>query len=165
MVPVISFVGRHNSGKTTLLSEIVALLEQRGIKTAVVKHAASGIDLSGENDSERLFLSGARLVYAITNDLSVVYRREQEINLESICKQVGTEVDIIISEGFKKESFPKIEVLREAVSPVILELDNVIARVADFPLEGDVPLFTFHQKEEIINFILDYFDLPKREDR
>lgn len=159
MVPVISFVGKHNSGKTTLLTRIVAILEQRGIRTAVVKHAGSGLDLSGDSDSERLFLSGARIVYAVSNDLSVVYRREKEISLDTICNQIGSEADIIISEGFKKDTFPKIEVLRQSISSTTLDLNNVVVRVADFPLQGNVPHYTFDQQQEIANFIINYFNL------
>lgn len=158
MAPVISFVGKHNSGKTTLLAGIVTIMEQQGIRTAVVKHASSGLDLPGERDSDRLFQAGASLVYAASPGLSLLYCRENDVNLETICARIE-DVDLIISEGFKKEAFPKIEVLRKDISTSTLKIDNVVARVTDFPLESAVPCFNFNQQKEIANFILDYFGL------
>lgn len=159
MAPIISFVGKHNSGKTTLLAGIVSILEQQGIKTAVVKHASSGLDLTGERDSDRLFQAGATQVYAASPGLSLLYRRENDVKLETIYHQIGDDVDLVISEGFKTEAFPKIEVLRKEISTSILNIDNVVARVADFPLEGSIPCFNFNQQKEIASFILGYFGL------
>ncbi|MGS0764194.1 molybdopterin-guanine dinucleotide biosynthesis protein B [Syntrophomonas curvata] len=159
MAPIISFVGKHNSGKTTLLAAIVSILERQGIKTAVVKHASSGLDLTGERDSDRLFQAGASLVCAVSPGLSLLYRRENNVKLETVYRQISKDVDLVISEGFKTEAFPKIEVLRKEISTSILNIDNVVARVADFPLEGPTPCFAFSQQKEIANFILGYFGL------
>lgn len=159
MVPVISFVGKHNSGKTTLLAGIITVLEQQGIRTAVVKHASSGLYLTGERDSDRLFQAGASMVYAASTGLSLIYRRENDINLEAICNKIGSDFNLIISEGFKKEAFPKIEVLRKDISTSTLNIDNVVARVTDFPFESSVPCFSFNQQQDIANYILRYFGL------
>jgi molybdopterin-guanine dinucleotide biosynthesis protein B len=159
MAPVISFVGRHNSGKTTLLAGIVTILEQQGIRTAVVKHASSGLDLMGKRDSDQLFQAGASMVYAVSTGLSLIYRRENDINLEAICHKIGSDFDLIISEGFKKEAFPKIEVLRKDISTSTLDIDNVVARVTDFPLESSVPGFSFDQRQDIADYIRKYFGL------
>jgi molybdopterin-guanine dinucleotide biosynthesis protein B len=159
MVPVISFVGRHNSGKTTLLAGIVTVLEQQGFRIAVVKHASSGLDLAGDRDSDRLFQAGASMVYAASTEISLLYRREKDISLETICNQIGDEFDLIISEGFKKEAFPKIEVLRKDISTSVLDIDNVVARVTDFPLESSVPCFGFHEPQVIADFIIKYLGL------
>ena len=153
MAPIISFVGKHNSGKTTLLTGIINILEQRGIRTAIIKHASSGMDLSGERDSDRLFTAGASKVYATSPGVSLIYRREENISLEKIYKEINDEVDLVITEGFKKESFPKIEVLRREISTSTLNIENVIARVTNFPLESSLPCFAFGQQEEITDFI------------
>ncbi|MEK7750140.1 MAG: molybdopterin-guanine dinucleotide biosynthesis protein MobB, partial [Planctomycetota bacterium] len=38
-VPVISIVGRSNSGKTTLIVKLVKELKSRGYKVATIKHS------------------------------------------------------------------------------------------------------------------------------
>ncbi len=160
MVPIISFVGKHNSGKTTLLTDIIHILEQKGIKTAVVKHAHKGLNLPGNFDSDRLFSAGASMVYASSPEFSLIYRRNQgDWSIEKIYAQIADEVDLIITEGFKGQDFPKIEVLRRDISTSPLEITNVLARVADFPLENSVPTFTFEQQEEITAFILKYLGM------
>jgi len=157
MVPIISFVGKHNSGKTTLLVDIIPKLEQKGIKTAVVKHAHKSLSLPGHFDSDRLFSAGASIVYASSPEFSLIYHRNQEEwSIEQIYAQIADEVDLIITEGFKGQDFPKIEVLRRDISTSPLEITNVLARVADFPLRNSVPTFTFEQQEEITDFILEY---------
>ncbi|HHV15981.1 MAG TPA: molybdopterin-guanine dinucleotide biosynthesis protein B [Gelria sp.] len=160
MAPIISFVGKHNSGKTTLLTGVVNKLEQRGIKTAVIKHAHKGLDLPGNFDSDRLFAAGASIVYASSPEFSLIYRRNQEEwSIEQIYAQIANDVDLIITEGFKGKNFPKIEVLRREISTSTLEITNVLARVADFPLKDLVPTFTFNQQEELIAFILEYLEM------
>lgn len=160
LVPIISFVGKHNSGKTTLLVGIINKLKQRGIKTAVVKHAHNGLDLPGNFDSDRLFVAGASIVYASSPEFSLAYRRNQEEwGIDQIYAQIAGDVDLVITEGFKGQDFPKIEVLRREVSTSTLEITNVLARVTDFPLEDSVPTFSFDQHEEITAFILEYFKM------
>ena len=160
MAAIISFVGKHNSGKTTLLTGIISRLDQRGIKTAVVKHAHKGLDLPGNFDSDRLFVAGASIVYASSPEFSLAYRRNQEEwGIDQIYAQIAGDVDLVITEGFKGQDFPKIEVLRREVSTSTLETTNVLARVTDFPLEDSVPTFSFDQHEEITAFILEYFKM------
>jgi len=160
MAAIISFVGKHNSGKTTLLTDIISRLEQQGIKTAVVKHAHKGLDLPGNFDSDRLFAAGASIVYASSPEFSLIYRRNQEEwSIEQIYTQIAGDVDLVITEGFKGKDFPKIEVLRQEISTSTLEITNVLARVADFPMEDSVPTFSFNQHEEITAFILDHFKM------
>ncbi len=152
MIPVVSFVGRHNAGKTTLLVNIIEKLSQKGIKVAVIKHASHVLDIRTEHDSDRLFNAGASTVYASSPGTTVVYRRHREKGLEEIISEISG-VDLLITEGYKKESYPKIEVLRKEIDTETMKLDNVIARVADFAIDDSLPLFDFGQIEEISDFL------------
>ena len=122
--------------------------------------AHKGLDLPGNFDSDRLFAAGASIVYASSPEFSLIYRRNQEEwSIEQICTQIAGDVDLVITEGFKGKDFPKIEVLRQEISTSTLEITNVLARVADFPLEDSVPTFSFEQQEEITAFILEYLGM------
>jgi len=162
LTPVISFVGKHNSGKTTLLTRVIEVLVKKNIKTAVIKHAASELDINSANDSDRLFNAGASRVYASSPGKTLEYSRSSaEMDLKDICNRVSNGVDLVLTEGFKKEPYPKIEVLRSAISKKTMDLNNVVARVADFNLgENDSKqVFQFNQHDEIAEFIIDLFNL------
>ncbi len=43
--PIVSFVGKTNSGKTTLLEKVVIELKLSGYHVAVIKHSPHGFDI------------------------------------------------------------------------------------------------------------------------
>lgn len=158
MTPIISFVGKHNSGKTTLLSNVVKILTGQGIKVAVIKHASHDVNIQPAGDSERLFLAGADLVYVASPKISIKYEHRPQLTLADIYKQVSPGMDLVITEGYKEESAVKIEVMRQEISTQPLPVENVIARVTDFPINDELPQFTFDQPEQIARFIVDYIE-------
>jgi len=163
MVPMICFAGRHNSGKTTLITKIINQLSARGINTAVVKYARGGLDIDGSKDSEKLFTAGAQAVYTSSAEIDLIYRRHaEERSLEEIYQEISGGVDLIIIEGYKLGPYPKIEVIRREIDPQPMELNNVIARVSNFELqEQSVPRFNFEQVDEVIELIIDMAQIDK----
>lgn len=160
MVSAISFVGHHNSGKTTLLVKVIRHLSSWHIRTAVIKHSQHDFDLPVEKDSERLFEAGSRLVYASSPRMSLRYRREgEERDLSDIYAEVSGEVDLVITEGYKTGPYPKIEVVRQATGNILPNLPNLIARVSDQPIGDKITCFGFDQDMEIARFIVDRFKL------
>ena len=114
-VPVVSFVGRSGVGKTTLLEKVISELKRRGHRVATIKHDAHGfeIDRPGK-DSWRLAQAGSDIVVLASPDrLAVIARTQVEAGLEAIVAALPFPVDIVLTEGFKRERMPKIEVLRE----------------------------------------------------
>jgi len=81
MVPVIAFVGRHNAGKTTLLSNLISRLQQKGIECAVVKNSHHLLT-PDNSDSGQLYAAGAQQVYLSTPQETLIYRREEKLSLE-----------------------------------------------------------------------------------
>ena len=66
-VPIVSFVGRSNSGKTTLIERIIPELVRAGYRVATVKHAGHGFDLDTEGkDSWRHKRAGASSVVVVS---------------------------------------------------------------------------------------------------
>lgn len=160
-IPVISFVGRHNAGKTSLLVQVVRRLSSQGIKVAVIKHAHHGLDLPDDSDSNRLFNAGAERVVAAAPDMELRYQRlDMEQKLDNYINDTCANIDIIITEGFKELSYPKIEVLRAVISREPLQLENVIARVSDFPLpkSGITANFGLDDYDELVDFLVSFMD-------
>ena len=69
------------------------------------------------------------------------------------------EVDIILSEGFKVNPHPKIEVIRSEMkhSPLCTAEDNLMAIVSDEPVERGVPCFDIDDIQGVANLIEDRF--------
>src|SRR5205823_9789898 len=66
-IPIVSFVGRSNSGKTTLIERVIPELVRAGYKVATVKHAGHGFDLDTEGkDSWRHRRAGASNVVVLS---------------------------------------------------------------------------------------------------
>src|SRR3990172_6969140 len=102
MVPVVSFVGRSNSGKTTIIVKVIAELKRRGYRVGVIKHDAHGFEIDHEGkDSWRHKKAGASTValsspdkFAVIKDVSIEWTPERIID------SYLNYADIIITESF-----------------------------------------------------------------
>jgi molybdopterin-guanine dinucleotide biosynthesis protein MobB len=152
--------GWKNNGKTTLVERLVTEITGRGLTVSTIKHAHHGfdIDASGKDSyrhrvagaSEVLVASGVR--WALLHEL----RDAVEPSLTDLLHRL-TPVDLVIVEGYKRESHPKIEVRREAAArPLIANDDPSIRAIAsDVPLPGfDRTVFDLDAVSAIADFIL-----------
>lgn len=112
--PAVAFVGRHNSGKTTLLVRVIAELVARGINVGSIKHHGHrgfDIDIPGK-DSYRHREAGSSDVVVVSPDLMA---RITELDHEVECSDIVDTMpdhDIVIVEGFRQSGLDVIEVLR-----------------------------------------------------
>lgn len=156
-IPIIAFVGRSNSGKTTLLEKLIGLLRERGHRVGVVKHTVRAdveTDLPG-TDTRRLWEAGAEHVAFVTPDRIVHTHRYAELApLEAALAGVR-DVDLMLIEGFKYGPYPKIEVVRAARDPALIpDLQGRVACVTDVPdLLYGVPKFAFDDVVGLADFI------------
>jgi molybdopterin-guanine dinucleotide biosynthesis protein MobB len=160
--PVISVVAKSGTGKTSLLEKLIAELKRRGWRVGAMKHDAHQFDIDREGkDSWRLTQAGADTML-ISSPVKVAMVKKNENMIEpSVAKIVDTyftDVDIVLTEGFKKNHFPKIEVHRKDRSPTIMcrgeEHDpTLIAVASDDNLEVDVPLFDINDYEGLCDLI------------
>ncbi len=158
MVPILSIVGRSNSGKTTLLEKLIRELTQRGCRIGTIKHHFHGpveVDVPGK-DSWRHKRAGARVVaLSAPETLFVVRDTAGELPLELIAHQALFEVDLILTEGFKSGSAPKIEVSRAAQDAPLLcgPEDHLAAIVSDRDLALAIPRFGLDEVSPLADFI------------
>lgn len=156
MIPVLSVVGsRSGVGKTTILCKIIGELKKRGYRVATIKHHKGDfeIDYPGK-DTWKHAEAGADVVFISSpTKLAKIEKVEREYSLDDIISQI-VNVDIIITEGYKWENKPKLEVLRKEISTgLVSKEEELIGIVTDFPLNKNVPKFNFQQVEEIVNLI------------
>jgi molybdopterin-guanine dinucleotide biosynthesis protein MobB len=113
-IPCLGFIGRSNSGKTTLLEKLLGELGRRGYRVAVVKHTLRPdveTDFPGK-DTRRLWDAGAAHTVLATPDRIVHTRRYATPPTLAEALAVVHDVDLILIEGYKQGDFPKIEVVR-----------------------------------------------------
>ena len=156
--PRIAFVGRHNSGKTTLLLAVLPLLVARGLRVGYLKHAHAGFEIDRpEKDSYRARRTGVVQTIITGGGQTAVIDDAEDANLDAaIARYVRDDLDLLVVEGFKAEPLPKIEVARAALSTELLCLNdrNLVATVTDFPVSPAVPHFGLGDARAIADFIL-----------
>ncbi|MDH3997441.1 MAG: molybdopterin-guanine dinucleotide biosynthesis protein B [Desulfuromonadales bacterium] len=161
--PVISIVAKSGTGKTTLLEKLIAEIKLRNYKVGVIKHDAHSFDIDHEGkDSWRLTQAGADTMLITSPDkLTMVkqYRAEQEPTLAETVATYCGEVDLVLTEGFKKSAMPKIEVHRQARSERLLcrdeEYDSTLIAVAsDSSLKLDVPVYDINDAQGLCDLIV-----------
>ncbi|MGI6647559.1 MAG: molybdopterin-guanine dinucleotide biosynthesis protein B [Bacillota bacterium] len=153
-VPLFSVVGASNSGKSTLLIKLVQALKNRGYRVAVIKHSRNfEVDQPGK-DSWRYRAVGAGPVILAGPEQMVLFRAwEKEWEPEEIAQSL-TDVDLVITEGYKKGKRPKIEVFREDNSrELICPPEDLIAVVSDVNKDWGVPVFDLEQIKELADFV------------
>ena len=157
MIPILSVVGRSNAGKTTLIVKMIAELVRRGYRVATIKHNRHGFEIDHEGkDSWRHKQAGARItVIASPHQVAVVEDIEKDYDISELVDRYLRNVDIVLSEGFKKNPHPKIEVNRSEMKQDILSTkeDNLLAIASDRPLEAGVPSFDINDTVGLVDLI------------
>lgn len=156
-IPCLGFIGRSNSGKTTLLEKLLGELGRRGYRVAVVKHTPQSnveTDFPGK-DTRRLWDAGAAHTVLATLDRVVYTRRCATPPTLAEALAPIRDVDLILVEGYKRGNLPKIEVVRAARDPHLIPgIVGRIACVTDVPgLVCDGPRFDFAALPALADFI------------
>jgi len=139
LVPILCFVGRSNSGKTTLIERLISMMVRDGYRIATIKHAGHGFNLDTESkDSWRHKRAGASTVIVTTKgSLAMFTDVEEEVGVEELRDRYVREgIDLIIAEGWKNEGFPKIVVVRDHVGEVDASPAGLLAIVSNKTLQG-----------------------------
>jgi molybdopterin-guanine dinucleotide biosynthesis protein B len=154
MIPMISVVGTSDSGKTTLLEKVVKELSSRGWRIATIKHDVHGFEIDHEGkDSWRHKRAGAHMtIISSPSKIAMVQDSDHDLTLNEIRDRFVRDVDLIITEGYKREIHPKIEVFRSEMHRELLcsEDESLIAIAGDCsaPPPG-VPVFDLDNPRQL----------------
>ena len=157
---MIGLAGWSGSGKTTLLANVIPRIVARGLTVSTVKHAHHSFDIDRPGkDSHTHRMAGATEVvvgslrrWAIVHEL----REAPEATLTMLVAKMSP-VDLILVEGYKGGSHPKLEVYRAAVGkPLLFPGDPAIVAIAsDAPIPGiRVPRVDLNDVEAIVDTLL-----------
>lgn len=165
-IPIISVVGRSDSGKTTLLEKLIPELKRRGYRVATVKHHAHPgfeIDQPGKDTWRHAQAGSDHVVIAAPDKVASIRRVDREPSLDEIATGI-TDVDIILTEGYKRANTPKIEVVRAArSSEPICAPDELVALATDVRLDLDVPQLDLEDAAGLADLIEERFLLSEPE--
>jgi molybdopterin-guanine dinucleotide biosynthesis protein B len=156
---VVGIAGWKNSGKTTLAMRLIAEFTRRGLRVAAVKHAHHAFRIDeGETDSARHRRAGAGQVAIVARTRWALVRElkgDPEPTLDAVISWLDP-CDLVIVEGYKSATIPKIEVRRSAATGAALsDRDrNVIAIAADHAVVGArAPVFPIDDVVAIADLI------------
>ena len=156
----VSFVAKSGTGKTTLLEKVITELKGRGYRIGVVKHDAHRFDIDHPGkDSHRLTQAGAdTMLISSPEKLALIKKHAEPPTIEELITTYFSDVDLILTEGFKKSGLPKIEVHRGERSATLIcrgeENDpTLIAVASDVHMKLDVPLLDLNDPAQVADFV------------
>lgn len=160
-LPVLGFVAWSGTGKTTLLAKVLPLLNGRGFRAAMIKHAHHSFDIDQPGkDSYLLRKAGANPMLIASRRrvaLMVDLPNDQDPQLADLLTYIDpASADLVLVEGFKQEHFPKIEVHRsKSNNPLLHPTDpNIIAVVSDIKPDTALPCLNLNDPVAVTEFII-----------
>ena len=153
MTPIVSFVGYSNSGKTTFLVKVIKELKKRGYHIGVIKHDGHEFEIDHiGTDTWKHRQAGADVVcIASAHQIAVVKTIAKPTALDEIIELIN-HVDLILTEGFKRENKPQIEVHRQGAES-LGKKDNTIALVSEVLVYDGIPHFGLEDAEGVANLL------------
>ncbi|MEQ8330484.1 MAG: molybdopterin-guanine dinucleotide biosynthesis protein B [Longimicrobiales bacterium] len=159
--PVVCVIGKKKSGKTTTVVGLVAELASRGRRVMTLKHGHGfRLDTEGTDSWRHVHEGGAeRVVMAGPEGVGVVggWGPSGEPSLEELVARYVADADVVVAEGFKDSSAPRIEVYRRAVhedpwlDPSAPPDPRYVAVLTDVPgLAAPVPVLDVDHPERFV---------------
>ncbi len=159
MPPIVSIIGRSKSGKTTLLEKLIPELTRRGYRIGVIKHSFHELEFDKPGkDSWRFNAAGAETIVLSTEGLFVMVKKGPEKPLDELAGYFK-DMDLVLTEGFKRSDKPRIEVLRKEQHQELLSVDhpNLVACVTDAEVSVNVPIFGLDEIVPLADLIEEKF--------
>ena len=157
---IIGLAGWSGSGKTTLLTKVLPRLIARGKRVSTLKHAHHNFDVDrpGKDSFEHRSAGATEVLVVSGNRWALMHelRGAPEPRLPELLKKLK-DVDLVLIEGFKRESFPKLEVHRIANGKPLLQGEDgwIVAIASDTPLpQVTVPVIDLNDIEGIADLLL-----------
>lgn len=164
-VPVVSLVGKSGVGKTTALERVIREIKRRGYRVGTVKHDSHGFEMDKPGkDSWRHARAGSdAVVVSGPRKMALIRQLPEEMPLDEIVPLMG-DLDLVITEGYKRGSKPKIEVSRmERGTELLCQPEELIGIMADYPVDMPVPQFPLDDAEGVVDLLEQLYLRPSEE--
>jgi molybdopterin-guanine dinucleotide biosynthesis protein B len=159
---MIGLAGWSGSGKTTLITKVLPVLIGRGLKVSTLKHAHHGFDLDqpGKDSFMHRAAGASEVIISSAKRWAVLHelRDEPEWDMPALLQKIAP-VDLVLVEGYKRESFPKIEIYRMANGKPLLHGEDkfIVAIASDTPLpDVRLPVIDLNDIEVVADALLNH---------
>ena len=162
-------IGWSGSGKTTLITGLMPVFIKRGYSVSSMKHTHHEFDMDkpGKDSYEhrmagakQVLITGAKRWALLTENFN-----SPEPQIDDLLSKMD-QVDLVLIEGFKAFSHPKMEIYRSAIGKPLLAKENpTIAAIAtdDPSVSSHLPIIDLNDLNAIADFIVNYCNLHRRE--
>lgn len=157
---IFGITGYSGNGKTALVRALLPELTGRGLRVSTLKHAHHGFDIDqpGKDSYEHRSAGAQEVLVASARRWALIHEHRDgaEPGLWDLLAKFEV-CDLVLVEGYKRESHPKLEVHRPSVGkPRLLgEAPNVVALASDETVtDVDVPVLNLNNIAAIADFVL-----------
>ena len=159
MPPVLALIGKPNCGKTSLIEKLIPALASRGVRVGTIKHHHGDIQMDTPGkDTWRHKQAGAQVVLLSSPvGIGLIQDTAGDTPVEDLVSRYFQNVDLVIAEGYKWSTLPKIEVFRSAIydEPMQEPGESLVAMVSDVRVRQGLPWFRYEDIGLLVEFILE----------
>lgn len=161
--PVVSVVGNSGAGKTTFLEKMIPEMINRGLKVGTIKHHVHGrfeMDKPGKDSWRHKHAGASTTVISSPYRIGMVMDVEYDHSLDELMSFFNG-MDIILTEGYKQDQKPKLEIFRPDIAnePLCKNDENLLAFISDAPIDLGVPVFSTEDLTGVADFLIAHFNL------
>ena len=156
--PIITFVGKSGTGKTTFVEKLIPALKADGLRLAVLKHDAHHFEMDKPGKDTYRFTAAGADVVTISNaeKFALIEQPPAELSVADIVSRLP-QVDLVLTEGYKQSNYPKIEIHRAALNrPLLTPPEQLLAVMTDEPLDISAPQLPLEDVDRCAKLILSY---------
>ena len=155
---ICGIVGWKNSGKTYFAQKLINYFNSKNLKVASIKHAHHEFDIDKPNTDSYLHRKAGSQEILVSSSKRwvkiVELRGAEERKLSDLLNELDSP-DIVIIEGFKNESHPKLEIIKEDTKDYLFtKLNTITGIVSDKKIDTLIPQFKKENIDSVVEHIL-----------
>ncbi len=163
---IFGIAGYSGSGKTTLIEKLIPLFVQKGLRVSLIKHAHHTFDVDqAGKDSYRHRHAGCTEVLVTSSRRWALMHELRGAPEPGLTEQIErlSPCDLLLVEGFKHETIPKLEIYRAEVGESLLHPHdaNIVAVASDAKVDTKLPQFDLNAVQPIADFILRHVGIDR----
>ena len=161
---LISVVGFSGAGKTTLLEKLIHELASRGYNVGSIKHDVHGFEMDkpGKDSWRHKHAGAAVTIISSPHQIGMVMDVDHDYHPDEL-KRFFSNMDIVLTEGYKQGDKPKLEIFRHELrdEPLCKNDDHLIALISDTRFDLGVPHFSLNDVKGLADFLINRFNLDE----
>ena len=160
--PIISVVGYSGAGKTTLMEKLIGELTRRGYRVGSIKHDVHGFEMDkpGKDSWRHKQAGAATTLISSPHQIGMVMDVDHDHSPDEL-RIFFNHVNVILTEGYKKQNRPKVEIFRSQIheEPLCRNDDNIVAIMSDIPVDLKARRFPLDDVGGLVDFLVERFFL------